>query len=60
METFLQNGFSVAVAAFLLIKVEKELRRLRQSIDTLRHCPVCKISPWRTSLDEGEEVEDEV
>ena len=28
-QTFMQNGFSVVVAAFLLLRMEKELRLLR-------------------------------
>ena len=49
METFvqaaLQNGFSVAVAAFLLLRMERELRGLREAIDRLRHCQNCRFSP---------------
>lgn len=50
MEEFIQHGFSVAVAAFLLARVERELRALRAAIETLRHCPTCTVSPWRVSL----------
>ena len=42
---FLQGSFSVAVAAFLLIRMEKELRHLREAIDNLRHCQTCRFSP---------------
>ena len=48
LKEFVQHGFSVAVAAFLLLRVEKELRLLRGAIETLRHCPTCTVSPWRT------------
>lgn len=58
METFLQNSFSVAVAAFLLLRVEKELRALRESITLLRHCQTCTASPWKITL--VEEAADEV
>ena len=44
-QTFMQNGFSVAVAAFLLMRMEKELRLLREAIITLRHCASCRFSP---------------
>ena len=39
------SGFSVAVAAFLLVRMEKELRLLREAILGLRHCSTCKLSP---------------
>ena len=50
MEDFIQHVFSVAVAAFLLARVERELRALRAAIETLRHCPTCTVSPWRVTL----------
>lgn len=37
------NGFPVVVAAYLLVRMEKELSALRESIDTLRHCKVCSL-----------------
>ena len=45
LQAFLQNGFSVVVAAFLLLRMERELRLLRGAIETLRHCAVCRLSP---------------
>lgn len=51
MESILQNVFSVGVAAFLLARMERELRALRSAIETLRHCPICRVSPWRIDLD---------
>ena len=42
----LQGGFSVVVAAFLLLRMERELRALREAIVLLRHCQTCKLSPW--------------
>lgn len=50
LQTFLQNTFSVGVAAFLLLRVERELRLLRNAIMTLQHCPTCAVSPWEISL----------
>ena len=39
------NGsFSVVVAAFLLLRMEKELRLLRESIEALRHCSICRYT----------------
>lgn len=59
VETFLQASFSVVVAAFLLVRMEKELRLLRGAIENLRHCPICALSPWRDALDTvAEEAED--
>ena len=39
----LQGGFSVAVAAFLLLRMERELRALREAITLLRHCQTCHL-----------------
>ena len=59
METFvqaaLQNSFSVAVAAFLLLRMERELRGLREAIDRLRHCQNCRFSPLFLQSPEGGE-----
>jgi hypothetical protein len=38
----LQGSFSVVVAAFLLFRIEKELKHLAQAIEQLRLCQVCK------------------
>lgn len=49
MEEFLSgmatNGFPVVVAAYLLVRMEKELKALREAIIQLRHCTACKLSP---------------
>jgi hypothetical protein len=61
LETFiqstLQNGFSIVVAAFLLLRMERELRVLREAIDRLRHCQVCRFAPasWNEPADTPEE-----
>ena len=44
----LQGSFSVIVAAFLLVRVEKELRHLRDAINNLRHCQTCRYSSYHT------------
>lgn len=49
----LQNGFSIGVAAFLLLRMERELRGLREAIERLRHCQTCRLSPWKVTLDDG-------
>ena len=57
METFvqavLQNGFSVAVAAFLLLRMERELRGQREATDRLRHCQNFRFSPLASDVEEG-------
>ena len=42
----LQGGFSVAVSAFLLLRME---RGLREAISLLRHCQTCRLSPLEGS-----------
>jgi 16S rRNA U1498 N3-methylase RsmE len=43
VESVIQTGFSIGVAAFLLIRMERELAALRKSIDRLARCQVCKL-----------------
>ena len=45
IQSTLQNCFSIVVAAFLLLRMEGELRALREAIDRLRYCQVCRFSP---------------
>ena len=45
VQSVVQNSFSVAVAAFLLLRTERELKGLREAIDRLRHCQNCRFSP---------------
>ncbi|GHV48019.1 hypothetical protein FACS1894204_11970 [Synergistales bacterium] len=40
-----QGSFSVLVAAYLLIRMEGELKALRTAIENLRHCQTCANSP---------------
>ena len=47
------KAFSIAVSAFLLLRMEREMKLLRASIDRLRHCSVCTISP----LNDGSETQ---
>ena len=39
------KAFSIAVSAFLLLRMERELKLLRLCIDRLRHCAQCRLSP---------------
>ncbi len=52
VQSVVQNSFSVAVAAFLLLRTERELRALREAIDRLRHCQTCCFSPILESEEE--------
>ena len=45
IQSTLQNCFSIVVAAFLLLRMEGEMKALREAIDRLRLCQVCRISP---------------
>ena len=45
IQSTLQSCFSVVVAAFLLLRMEGELRALREAIDRLRYCQVCRFAP---------------
>ena len=42
-----QGGFPVLVAAFLLIRLERELRALTTAIHELKMCQVCKLKEER-------------
>ena len=58
MENFINNGFAIAVAAFLLLRVERQMRKLTDAILLLRHCQVCRLSIWRLKLAEDAEPND--
>jgi hypothetical protein len=45
IETTLQSCFSIVVSAFLLLRMEKELKALRGAIDRLRYCQICRFTP---------------
>ena len=61
MESFLQGSFAIAVAAFLLLRMERQLSDLTRAIVLLRHCQTCKLSPWKTTVDTiDEDMEDEI
>lgn len=48
----IDKAFSAGVAAFLLVRMEAELRRLRGAIEALRRCEVCALE----EPEPGEEV----
>ena len=45
VQSTLQSCFSIVVSAFLLLRMEGELRALREAIERLRYCQVCRFSP---------------
>ncbi|MDR2137642.1 MAG: YvrJ family protein [Synergistaceae bacterium] len=45
IESTLQSSFSIIVSGFLLLRMEGELRALRQAIDRLRYCQICRYAP---------------
>jgi hypothetical protein len=45
IESTLQSSFSIIVSGFLLLRMEGELRALRQAIDRLRYCQICRFAP---------------
>jgi hypothetical protein len=53
VESMLQSCFSIAVSAFLLLRMEGELRALRGAIDRLRYCQVCRFAPSSASAADG-------
>ncbi|MDR1376680.1 MAG: YvrJ family protein [Synergistaceae bacterium] len=56
VQSTLQNCFSIVVAAFLLLRMERELRVLREAIDRLRHCQVCRFSSAQADVPEEEKA----
>ncbi len=57
IQSTLQSGFSIVVAAFLLLRMERELRVLREAIDRLRYCQICRFAPTVQIDSFEEEVE---
>ncbi|MDR1979085.1 MAG: YvrJ family protein [Synergistaceae bacterium] len=53
IESTLQNCFSIAVSAFLLLRMEGELRALRGAIDRLRYCQICRFAPLPSATVSG-------
>ena len=62
IQSTLQNYFSIVVAAFLLLRMEGEMRVLREAIDRLRYCQVCRFSPVVTidTIDVSPGEDDEI
>ena len=44
IQSTLQNCFSIVVAAFLLLRMEGEIRALREAIDRLRYCRIFRFN----------------
>lgn len=47
------NLFSVAVAAFLLLRMEKRLSQLTDAINGLKHCQTCTLQGQERPLVSG-------
>lgn len=45
LTSFLEGSFSVLVAAFLLLRMERRMCELTKAITQLRHCQTCRYSP---------------
>lgn len=43
LENFLSSGFAVCVAAFLLLRLEREIKELRAAIERLARCQICIV-----------------
>ena len=39
-----QSGFSVGVAAFLLIRLDNDIKDLTKAIEGLKRCQICKVA----------------
>jgi hypothetical protein len=51
LQSTLQNCFSIVVSAFLLFRMERELRALGEAINRLRTCQVCRLEVARAEYD---------
>ena len=57
---FLEGSFSILVAAFLLLRIEKRMDDLTCAITMLRHCQVCRHSPFMYVTPPDEKPDDYV
>ena len=47
----LQNCFPVGIAAFVIVRVECEIKRLTSAIEQLRRCNVCKLGGGAANIE---------
>ena len=52
ISAFLEGTFSILVAGFLLVRVERRMDELTKAIQMLRHCTNCRLSPFRLVIDD--------
>ncbi len=50
LQFILQHGFSVVVAAYLLVRLEKKMSDLTEAITELRHCMEVKVARFEAHL----------
>jgi len=50
LQFILQHGFSVVVAAYLLVRLEKKMTDLTEAITELRHCMEVKVARFEAHL----------
>ena len=43
IENFLASGFAVLVTGFVLLRLEREIKELRNAIEKLARCQVCIV-----------------
>jgi len=43
IESFMSSGFAFCVAAFVLLRLERELKELQKAIEKLARCQVCSV-----------------
>jgi len=47
---FVQHGFAIGVTCFLLFRLERELKEVRNCLSHLRRCSVCKLGEERRKV----------
>ena len=53
LQFIVQHGFSVVVAAYLLVRIEKKISDLTEAITELRHCMEVKVARFEARLSRG-------
>lgn len=57
LTSFLEGSFSILVAAFLLLRIEKRMDELTAAITMLKHCQVCRHSPFIVIAEEPQAID---
>jgi len=53
LQFIMQYGFSVVVAAYLLVRIEKKISDLTEAITELRHCMEVKVARFEARISRG-------